>query len=360
MIKYTLAAMTVTCLGTLGALIHVQSNEPARRPQEPGPPILISAPGRVEGLTPEVELRSQIPGRVVQVLVVEGEVVSEGQTLLLVDDRQQMHEAALAQAELDLAQGQLDRLRNGAREQECVEAASEYAARLAELQRAQLELGRRERLREKEAITQKELDDQRCLVNSLESQAEAARARADLVEAPAREDELQIARARVAAAQARLELAKVEQDRTELKAPICGQVLKIETEPGELVGPVSREPAVIIADTSRFRVRAFVEELDAPRVEVGMKATIHVDGQPDQEHTGTVTRLSPRMGRKGLFTNDPAERFDTNTRQVWLDLDEADSLVVGLRVDVTIDPCLSDEPTSPLDPDDATGAVAKH
>ena len=53
--------------------------------------------------------------------------------------------------------------------------------------------------------------------------------------------------------------------------------------------------------------------------------------------TGRVARLSPRMSHKELWTNDPTERYDTKTREVWIELDEAEGLLVGLRVDVMID-----------------------
>ena len=38
------------------------------------------------------------------------------------------------------------------------------------------------------------------------------------------------------------------------------------------------------------------------------------------------------------FTDDPAEFYDTKVREVWVELGAAADLVVGLRVDVTIDP----------------------
>jgi hypothetical protein len=96
-----------------------------------------------------------------------------------------------------------------------------------------------------------------------------------------------------------------------------------------------------MADTSRFRVRAFVEELDAPNVRVGQQAVITVDGLPGREFHGPVTRLNPRMGPKTLWSDHPTERQDTRTREVWIDLDEPTSgLVLGLRVDVFIDVAL--------------------
>lgn len=92
-----------------------------------------------------------------------------------------------------------------------------------------------------------------------------------------------------------------------------------------------------MADTSRLRVRAFVEEFDAPRVKTGMSATIVADAIPGKEYRGRIVELNPRMTRKQFWNDDPSERFDTTTREVWIELEETDALVMGLRVDVVID-----------------------
>jgi hypothetical protein len=84
-------------------------------------------------------------------------------------------------------------------------------------------------------------------------------------------------------------------------------------------------------------VRAFVEELDAPRVALGMKAVVVADGLPDQQLLGQISKLSPRMTAKQIWSDDPAERYDTKAREVWIDLKTSSPLVVGLRVDVRID-----------------------
>ena len=114
-------------------------------------------------------------------------------------------------------------------------------------------------------------------------------------------------------------------------------MLKIHAEVGELAGPDSPQPAIVMADTGQLRVHGFVEEMDAPRVKVGMTATVVADGLPGRSFTGRVARISPRMSHKELWTNDPTERYDTKTREVWIELDDAEGLLVGLRVDVTLE-----------------------
>jgi HlyD family secretion protein len=170
----------------------------------------------------------------------------------------------------------------------------------------------------------------------MEQQVAAAKARMELIQTPARPDEVRIEKARIQAAKARLMLAQVQLDRTKLRAPCAGQILRNELNAGELIGPNAPEPAVVMADTSRFRVRAFVEEMDAPRVQVGMTAKIVADGLPGEEFHARVSRLSPRMSRKELRSDRPAERYDTKNREVWLDLLDGKAWLVGLRVDVVI------------------------
>ena len=176
------------------------------------------------------------------------------------------------------------------------------------------------------------------MLDAVTGEVAAARARLERLEASARADEVQMEKARVQAAGARVELAKVRQDQTILRAPCRGQILKVDCRAGELTGPGAAEPAVVMADTTRYYVRAFIEEMDAPRVKRGMTATITADGLPGPGLKGRVIRLSPRMGHKELWSNRPNERHDTKTREIWIELDNGQSLLLGLRVDVLIDP----------------------
>ena len=340
MLKIAFAGGSLVAVLALALLIDAQSAGPSRPPRSQGVQHRISAPGRVEGSTEEIELRPELTGKVVDILVREGQWVSAGEALLRLDDATYRQEVALAAAQVELEEARLERLVNGARSQERQEQAAMLRAKLAEVEGAQKRVRRIKRANESAsgAVSAEEAEDRDQELDSLANQAEAARARLELLEAPAREDEVRMARARVRAAQERLELARAEHDKTILKAPTQSQVLRVHAELGELWGPQATEPAVILADTSKLFVRAFVEELDAPQVKLGMPATVTADGLRGQSFTGRVTRLSPRMGAKQLWTDQPGERIDTKVREVWVELDRSEGLVVGLRVDVMIEP----------------------
>jgi HlyD family secretion protein len=110
----------------------------------------------------------------------------------------------------------------------------------------------------------------------------------------------------------------------------------VDVEPGDLLSPDAASPAVVVADVSKLRVRAFVEETDAPRVRTDLAARVTVDGLPGKEFTGVVSDVSPRMSEKQHFDGNPEELYDTMVREVLIDLTYDAALVIGLRVDVVL------------------------
>jgi HlyD family secretion protein len=104
---------------------------------------------------------------------------------------------------------------------------------------------------------------------------------------------------------------------------------------GEAFSTIMPKPIFTIADLSRFRVRAEIDERDLGSVHVGQKAAIHAEGFPDSPIAGTVTWLAATMGRKTALSTNPAEKTDRDIREALIDFDPGDrTLVVGLRVTV--------------------------
>ncbi|QDV79781.1 HlyD family secretion protein [Botrimarina mediterranea] len=299
-------------------------------------PSKIAAPGVVEGATEEMGLRPEVAGVLVELLVAIGDRVQKDQPLLRLDDREARLRVESARADLASAVAQRDRLINGARVQERDEARALVRSAAARLLQAESSLGRVEHLEREAAVTEQEADDARSDVDSLRAELAAAEARLAQLEAPAREDEVRLADARIASAQAAVDYAELSHQKTTVRSPCDAQVLDFNAELGELIGPTSPTPTVVLADTSRLRVRAFVEELDAPRVMLGAPVTITADGLPEHTYEGRVVSLSPRMAAKTLTTGRPNELHDTKTREVMVEVRGGAGLIVGLRVDVSI------------------------
>lgn len=336
MSKFMFLTIGFALIATLGLLVGAQSEPLVRHAAPPEQLTTIYAPGRIEGASPSIELRSYHRGTVEEILVREGETVAANQPLLLIDSASFRNGLALARAELATAEAELKKLENGAHILEQREAEALYSAKLATQKRAQLNLERVQRLRADGAVPQKELDDQLALVTALQAESNAAKSRLDLLLAPPREDELEIARSQVEVMASKVAAAELQLERAVLKAPVAGKILQLNVEKGELSSPDAEIPAIVMVDISKYHVRAFVEELDAPRIKIGMPAEVSADGL-EERLLGEVVRVSPHMTKKQLWSDRPTERFDTKSREVWIELDQSGDHVIGLRMDVTID-----------------------
>jgi multidrug resistance efflux pump len=94
-------------------------------------------------------------------------------------------------------------------------------------------------------------------------------------------------------------------------------------------------PVVSLADLSRLRVRAEIDERDLGRLRAGQTVAIQADAFPEKQFSGRLASFGALMGRKQVRTGDPAEKSDRDVLEVLIDLDEHDErLVVGLRTTV--------------------------
>jgi HlyD family secretion protein len=307
----------------------------ASRPVERGDD-RIAADGVVEGARPESALRPDVAGTLAAVHVREGQRVKKGDLLAELRNESQVHQVALANADLAIARAKLERLRNGERKEKRKALAAVKEARDISYKHAKGALERTMRLWENKSISRDELERDYYAAERARAEAEEAAAELSVVEAPARADEVAEAEGHVAAAEARLRLAEAELAKTRLVTPTDGAVLRLSAEPGEVAGPATEKPVMLLADLSRLRVRAFVEELDATRVRPGQEATVTADGLPGRRFVGKVSQVAPRMGRRAPQTDAPGEYKDLYFREVVIDPDDASELPLNLRVQARI------------------------
>ena len=122
-------------------------------------------------------------------------------------------------------------------------------------------------------------------------------------------------------------------EKSMVRAPVSGTVLRTLLRPGESFSTFVPRPIVSLADTSSLRVRAEVDERDVARVFPGQRVIVRAEGLDPAGLPGRVSRLGAEMGRKRVKTGDPAEKSDRDVLEVLVDLDRQDPrLVVGLRV----------------------------
>ncbi len=251
----------------------------------------------------------------------------------------------LRDAEVGLKQAKATYTQTAAptRTQEVEQAEAALRSSEARLANARLTLQRRKSLVEKGFLSQAEADQAQLEVNVAEADARSARERLALLEEGPRVEVKEAARVAVEAAQVRVESARValesarnslateksntEQARlrqrdvdqaranvrqientlaqqevqlqeTRIVAPIGGEVIGKFIEEGELIASATAgfaQGAVIvsIADLSQMQVRVNINEVDVPRLKVGLPVEIRVDGLPGKLYRGRVAAISP-------------------------------------------------------------------
>jgi HlyD family secretion protein len=303
------------------------------------PPVaVVAAPGRVEPATPPVELAFAAVGRLRAVYVSGGDKIHRGELLAELDNADQQARTREAAASVVLRQAELDKLQNGARAEERNEAAARLDEANANLAYARREFERRMPLAQTGAASRQSLDQAQSALRQAEARQSAAAAAATLINAPPRPEDVAIAKATLALAQAKLAEQQALLEQTQLRSPFDGVVLRRYLRPGEAIGAIQPTPVLEVGDTSRLRVRAEIDQTDIARVAAGDRVWVTADAYPGRRFGGVIARLGERVGRKTVHTDDPTAKTDTQVLDALIDLDPGVHLPVGLRVDVTIKP----------------------
>jgi len=334
-------------------------------------PPRVGALGRLEPEGEVVRVAGPPGERLGELLVAEGERVRAGQVLARLENyRERLAEREYAAAQLQEARARLEAETRFGQAQ--VEEARTRLSRLdepqqmqirsqeavverlrAELADAEANLARFQALWQEGAISQQELDQKALLVRQRQEDLRAAEATLDQLRL-ARERDLRNAQAQVQAAEAglrraqaqvqlgslarNLELAEARLERTLIRAPRAGQVLKIRTRPGEVI---AADTGILeLGNTDQMMVVAEVYETDILRVRPGQRATISNRALLETLQ-GRVERVGLQIGKKDVLNTDPAADVDARVVEVYIRLDpESSARVAGLtnlQVNVSID-----------------------
>jgi HlyD family secretion protein len=331
-------AILAVALVTATVALFALSRDAAQQPAPAASPLAlqpetIAGPGRVEPLSEEIQISAAIGGRLAQVPVEEGQRIAAGQILAVIENADFRARVLSAEATLAQRQAALRRVINGARSQERREALAEMKAAEAHLENARLEMQRRRTGYEQGVFSKEESDRATRELGVAQGRYDAARERYQLLEAEAREEDRARAEAEVALARAQLEEARALLEKTILRSPLRGVVLRKHRKAGESVSTQFDSPILTIADDSVLRVRVDVDESDVGRLRLGQRAWVIAEAFPGQKFTGRVVRIGQLLGKKNVRTDEPAERVDRKILETLIELDGHPPLPLGLRVD---------------------------
>ncbi|WP_289034722.1 HlyD family efflux transporter periplasmic adaptor subunit [uncultured Roseibium sp.] len=228
------------------------------------PAEIASGNGRIEAETVQVATKSG--GRVLEVLVQEGDYVTAGQVLARIDTNELT--ASLAGAEANVA----------AAKDTVASATALIAQRQSELKYAEQELERAKTLVAKGHISQQEADQRQTSKETAEAAQAAAKA--------------QFANAESSVDAARAEVRRIGTliEEAELTAPIAGRVQYRLAEPGEVLSAGGR--AITLIDLADVYMTIFLPTADVGRIFIGAEARIIIDAAPEYIIPASVSFVS--------------------------------------------------------------------
>ncbi|QJC82323.1 HlyD family secretion protein [Pseudomonas umsongensis] len=241
--------------------------------------------GRLEAT--EVQIASKTPGRLAEVLVDEGDKVTQGQMLARMDTRTLEAQRNQAEAEVIRAQENLSA------------AQANVKLRQSEQLLAQQELKRSQALFNRGFASGQIIDQQQSRFDTANAAVTAARAQVSAVSAA------------IGAAQAQVAQLNSEIDDSSLRAPIDGIIQLRMAEPGEVLGAGGR--VLLLIDPHDQYMNLYLAASVAGRLAVGDEARILLDALPDQPLPAKISFVAA----KSQFTPKEVETRDERQKLVF-------------------------------------------
>ena len=245
----------------------------------------LSVSGPVSG-TDSVDVVSNLHAEVTELLVKEGDKVEKDQLLAVIDSEDLQREVEIARNSYDLAAAE--------RDQSQKDAESGYAKALQDCQAAKAALDRTA------AMVQAGSEPPVNLENAQNAYADALRQvnsytveNGKAVAGPAYD-------LRVQSAAYELEKKQKDLENAQVKSPISGTVVRVNTKVGQFADkPEDDEPMFIIENLDQLELEIKISEYSIGKVEVGQTASITADILDGRVVEGLVTSISPTGEEKG-------------------------------------------------------------
>ena len=278
----------------------------------PPPDSIVLLSGRIEGDDSAVSPKTS--GRILEIRFREGDSVTAGATIAVLDDQQVKAREDQARAALVAAEA---RARS---------AQDQVAVLEAQLQQAQAEVAQQEaayqlavwdrdaytRLAKSGAVSERQGKQAETTAEQQAAAVAAAKRRVATVQMQLAQQRAEIATANASTLQARAQLNEAQANEHDLQviAPFNGVVATRTAEPGEVV--TAGTPIITLVDLNLVYLRGFVPEGQIGKVKLGQSARVYLDSNPKQPLDAYVSRIDP----KATFTPENTYFRDDRVKQV--------------------------------------------
>jgi HlyD family secretion protein len=246
---------------------------------------VISSNGKIEPVQ-NFEAHAPAATTVKRVLAREGDHVKRGQLLLQLDDAEARTSAARATAELKGAQADINAVTSGGTREELLTVEAQLVKAQADRDTAKRNLDALRRLQKNGAASAGEVKD-------AENQYQTTQAALDFLQEKRKEryspPEVARVEAQKGQAQAAYAAASDVLGKSNIRAPFDGVVYSLPVRAGNYVNP--GDTLLQMADLTKIRVRAFIDEPDIGRLSPGQKVEVTWDALPGRAWVGALAAV---------------------------------------------------------------------
>jgi len=282
-----LVALLVLCAIGGGAYVYWQQKQ-TKTPyrfaniERGGVVATVSATGTLNPVV-SVQVGSQVSGQIKEILVDYNSEVKRGQVIARIDPESFMLRVGQAQADLEAARATL------------LTQRANVAALQAEVSRVQVALleaqrdfNRNQLLVEKNFVTQAVLEKSHSAVAIAQEQVKTAQAQRAVGDA-----QVSNGVALVQQRESQLAQARVDLERTTIRAPVNGIVISKSVDAGQTVAASLQAPILflIARNLADMQVEASIDESEIGRIRIGQEASFTVDSFPGRTFRGTITQV---------------------------------------------------------------------
>jgi HlyD family secretion protein len=326
--------------------------------EPPFPEGLVQANGRIEG--DHYTVSSKWPGRVVELLTKEGDLVEKGQVMVKLDDAQTRAKVNQAKSAVDVIKAQLkaaqtslsvfkknvplkiDTAKAGLNHTnaELVSslATEELMHKDAERFRELLKRETVERRRSEQAdLSWKVARAQHSTAQAARIQSEKLLAEAELGKDQIKSEESQVNALAAQVMQAEAALAEAQSVLNDLviQAPATGMITTRIVDNGEMVAAGS--PLFDIVDLDKLYLKVYVPEKEIGKIHLGLPAQIYTDAFPDQPFSAILRYIASGAEFTPKEVQTPDERVKlVYAVKLYLNENPEHKLTPGLPADAVI------------------------
>lgn len=275
--------------------------------------------GRIDGDT--VDISSKREGKLVELMVREGDTVEAGQTIARIVSPQDEAQVLAQKAQVVENERKLEEAISAAPARVSLAEANLAASQAdlvrwqAELQQAQADAKRYPPLIESGAVAEQAGNQQVTRMKVAQASTDAAHkqvlaAQASLAQAKAQLQQIATAKAALASSRAMLQRFQANVNDLTITAPISGTILTRSAEPGRVIA--AGQTIFTMVDLQKLYLRGFIPEGNVGQVKVGQQAKVFLDSNPKEAVPAEVIRIDPQV----MFTPENTYFKDDRVKQV--------------------------------------------